>query len=581
MSYRLDKEGRQQGHQRRTTWNLGPASSPVEATSGDIWDSVYTVVAMIMGCHEFPLGSWSYSQLDKILDITMELLLNPALSGSTISVAQLLHELLPDVSLAYESATGAGSSASSQIDDRPTTAAPNTSSFFDMTAVDDDVENAADEVVLVLALQSNGNNCPVNAENTVPVNRSQQPQLGHAGLALEQTSEIGPIANPAPLTVPARMETETPADVEILDLVWMRKPHLLPYLLECRQMSVTGAKRSADEWEEKWLTKRSKFSFTPTPEQHRVHAIVTSDAYKGKSPASYMDSMVSYADLLLWAYPGVAMRALKRQRENFVNMSDISVSTKFLPVPDPASWDDILAGATGLQQYCAVMCDAVTQQLAITRYNFLGALKSRKRWPQDMPLRLVLWIESQLEQQARATWTSAHNPTRKDGGNDAVVPVIRLARMIAPTDHANSALATIKPGRFRRASQSRVKMGRNVYHESTCLAERIRSSPPKDMPMPDQDPQQAAEDLPSPDPSTGPGEVPTDQDPTLYAQGAEDPVGVGQADQPIVLSESNQGGNHPDLQIWHMVLRDRTRIRLVYTHQVMTKWERAWVYTAE
>ncbi|KAG6616732.1 reverse transcriptase [Phytophthora cinnamomi] len=66
------------------------------------------------------------------------------------------------------------------------------------------------------------------------------------------------------------------------------------------------------------------------------------------------------------------------------------------------------------------------------------------------------------------------------------------------------------------------------------------------MPRPDQDPQQAAEDLPSPDPSTGPGEVPTDQGPTLYAQGAEDPAGVGQADQPVVLSESNQGGNHPE-----------------------------------
>ncbi|KAG6586702.1 reverse transcriptase [Phytophthora cinnamomi] len=68
-----------------------------------------------------------------------------------------------------------------------------------------------------------------------------------------------------------------------------------------------------------------------------------------------------------------------------------------------------------------------------------------------------------------------------------------------------------------------------------------------DMPRPDQDPQQAAEDLPSPDPSTGPGEVPTDQGPTLYAQGAEDPAGVGQADQPVVLSESNQGGKGKDL----------------------------------
>ncbi|KAG6608962.1 uncharacterized protein IUM83_12859 [Phytophthora cinnamomi] len=40
---------------------------------------------------------------------------------------------------------------------------------------------------------------------------------------------------------------------------------------------------------------------------------------------------------------------LKRQRENFVNMGDFSVSAKLPPAPDPVSWDDILAGATGLE----------------------------------------------------------------------------------------------------------------------------------------------------------------------------------------------------------------------------------------
>ncbi|KAE9300026.1 hypothetical protein PF008_g23105 [Phytophthora fragariae] len=134
---------------------------------------------------------------------------------------------------------------------------------------------------------------------------------------------------------------------------------------------------------------------------------------------------VANAELLIWAYPGVAMRAydlqfgsrglsflhftpvdhlvrLKRQRENFVNMSDFSISAKFLPAADPSSWDDILAGAIGFQQYCAVMCDRVTQQLATTLYNFIGALKSRKLWPQDMLLTLVLWIDSQLEQYRNA-----------------------------------------------------------------------------------------------------------------------------------------------------------------------------------
>ncbi|KAJ8552188.1 hypothetical protein ON010_g10358 [Phytophthora cinnamomi] len=266
---------------------INTKSGPVEATSGDICDSVYPVVAMIMGCHEFPLRSWSYSQRDKIHNTIMERLLNPTSSALTISVAQLLHELLPDVSPAYDcmyswiglstgrrsrvslqrvinyvyyidggkrvpanmqtsfgtsfcemnpcqpAATDAGTSTASQIDDRPTTAAPNTSSFFDMTAVDD-VENAADEAVLAQALLSNGSNCPVNAERTVPVNRSQQPQLGHVGLALGQPRQIDPIANPAQPTVPSRMKTETSAAVEIRDLVRMHKPHLLLYLLESR-----------------------------------------------------------------------------------------------------------------------------------------------------------------------------------------------------------------------------------------------------------------------------------------------------------------------------------------------------------
>ncbi|KAE9285902.1 hypothetical protein PF008_g26796 [Phytophthora fragariae] len=429
---------------------------------------------MVMGCHEFPLGSWSYDQLDEIQGAIMDRLLNPASTKATISVAQLMHGLLPEVSPAYDRmytwinprtgkrarvslqhvinyvyyidggksapaemessfgssscdlsptqpvATSVGSSTQSRSDEGTTPADPDTTAFFDMTAVDDDVETAADEAVIAQAILSNSTNRSVNEGRLVRINRSQHAQPRPVGFAPEQHGQNGHVPSPATPVVAEQMNAKTSADVEILDLVRMHKPHLLPHLMESRRMPATGIKRPAEEEEDRVTAKRSKFNFAPTPEQRQVHDIVTADAYIGMSPVCCMDSMVANAEFLFWAYPGVAMRVydlpfgsrglsflhfspvnhlvrLKRQRENFVNMSDFSISAKFLPAADPSSRDDVLAGAISFQQYGTVMCDAVTQQLAMTLYNFIGALKSRKLWPQDMLLTLVLWIDSQLE----------------------------------------------------------------------------------------------------------------------------------------------------------------------------------------
>ncbi|KAE9320653.1 hypothetical protein PR003_g17660 [Phytophthora rubi] len=453
---------------------ISTKSGPVETSKADICDSVYPVVAMVMGCHEFPLGSWSYDQLDEFQGAIMDRLLNPASTKATISVAQLMHGLLPEVSPAYDRmytwinprtgkrarvslqhvinyvyyidvgksapaemessfgssscdlsptqpvATSVGSSTQSRSDEGTTPAGPDTTAFFDMTAVDDDVETAADEAVIAQAILSNSTNRSVNEGRLVRINRLQHAQPRPVGFAPEQQGQNGHVPSPATPVVAEQMNAKTSADVEILDLVRIHKPHLLPHLMESRRMPATGIKRPAEEVEDRVTAKRSKFNFAPTPEQRQVHDIVTADAYKGMSPVCCMDSMVANAEFLFWAYPGVAMRAydlpfgsrglsflhfspvnhlvrLKRQRENFVNMSDFSVSAKFLPAADPSSWDDVLAGAISFQQYGTVMCDAVTQQLATTLYNFIGALKSRKLWPQDMLLTLVLWIDSQLE----------------------------------------------------------------------------------------------------------------------------------------------------------------------------------------
>ncbi|KAG1696551.1 hypothetical protein DVH05_018244 [Phytophthora capsici] len=166
------------------------------------------------------------------------------------------------------------------------------------------------------------------------------------------------------------------------------------------------------------VTKRNKFSFHPSAEQRRVHEAITAEAHRGKSPSEFVESLVSSSDL--WAYPGVATRAydlefgsrglsflhftpvnqmqrLRRQRESFINMSDFSVSAKFSAAPEPSSWEDVLAGANGFQQYCIARCDPVTQHLGTTLYNFVVELKARRLWPQDMLLTLVLWIDAQLE----------------------------------------------------------------------------------------------------------------------------------------------------------------------------------------
>ncbi|ETK77599.1 hypothetical protein F441_16454 [Phytophthora nicotianae CJ01A1] len=198
----------------------------------------------------------------------------------------------------------------------------------------------------------------------------------------------------------------------------MHKPHLLQYHLTAQPIPASSLKRTATLDIDNSAAKRSKFSFHPSAEQRRVHDAVTADAHRGKSPSEFVESLVSNCDL--WAYPGVATRAydlefgsrglsflhftpvdqmlrVRRQHDSFINMSDFSVSAKFLAAPDPSSWEDVLAGANGFQHYRFTRCDTVTQHLGTALYSLVVELKARKLWPQEMLLTLVLWIDAQLE----------------------------------------------------------------------------------------------------------------------------------------------------------------------------------------
>lgn len=442
---------------------LSTMSGPLETNSDAVCGTIYPVVAMVMGYHQFPVGEWTYERLSTIHDAIMDRLLKPAtpdMQQAQLTLAELMHEILPEVSPGFDrvcrwtdSQTGKSTflsvqhvvdyvyyvdgqkpvprqlqgvfsssfsdvlspevtrpsnTSATRIGERRSTAT-NASSFFDVLEVDDDAEEADEEASLartILAQPRSDTRGPrVDFER-----RSQHSQH-------RVTSNEPPLrfTQPAPAqeTSLNRISAEPMAELEIRDLIRTHKPHLLPF-----HLATCGTKRPTMADVETPAAKRSKYSFQPFSEQRRVHELITGDVHTGKSPAEFVESLVSSSDL--WAYPGVATRAydfqfgsrglsflhftpvdhllrLRRQRESFINMSDYSVSAKFTPAPDPSSWEDVLAGANGFQKYCSERCDLVTQNLATSLYSFVAKLKTREMWPRSMLLTLVLWIDAQLE----------------------------------------------------------------------------------------------------------------------------------------------------------------------------------------
>ncbi|ETO66129.1 hypothetical protein F444_16625, partial [Phytophthora nicotianae P1976] len=419
---------------------ISTLSGPIEENPDVICDTVYPVVALVMGCHQFEESSWDYEELTRIHDILMERLLSPPTSEvpqTASPLAELMQGLLPDVFPGFDrmakwidSHTGVctqvsvqhvvnyvyfvdgGKSAPSHVKaslgtsfcdsvvaSRKTENAPssqnvaqtntsNASGFFDILRVDDEGEAAHEEALVANTVLSG--TLPTVILDTSPAS----------------TSNAGPL-------------TEAPtAEEEIRALIRMHKPHLLQYHLTAQPNPDSSLKRTATVDIDNSAAKRSKFSFHPSAEQRRVHDAVTADAHRGMPPSEFVESLVSSCDL--WAYPGVATRAydlefgsrglsflhftpvdqmlrVRRQHDSFINMSDFSVSAKFLAAPDPSSWEDVLAGANGFQHYRFTRCDTVTQHLGTALYSLVVELKARKLWPQDMLLTLVLWIDAQLE----------------------------------------------------------------------------------------------------------------------------------------------------------------------------------------
>ncbi|ETP35302.1 hypothetical protein F442_16472 [Phytophthora nicotianae P10297] len=250
----------------------------------------------------------------------------------------------------------------------------NASGFFDILRVDDEGEAAHEEALVANTVLS----------GTLPtVILTPSRRTRYLKRLLVSASNAGPLT-----------EAST-AEEEIRALIRMHKPHLLQYHLTAQPIPASSLKRTATLDIDNSAAKRSKFSFHPSAEQRRVHDAVTADAHR--ATRAYDLEFGSRGLSFLHFTPVDQMLRVRRQHDSFINMSDFSVSAKFLAAPDPSSWEDVLAGANGFQHYRFTRCDTVTQHLGTALYSLVVELKARKLWPQEMLLTLVLWIDAQLE----------------------------------------------------------------------------------------------------------------------------------------------------------------------------------------
>ncbi|KAG1696552.1 hypothetical protein DVH05_018245 [Phytophthora capsici] len=207
---------------------ISTLSGPIEDVPDAICDTVYPVVALVMGCHQLEEESWSYEQLTGIHDALMERLLSPSTSEpphNALTLANLMHGILPDVSPGFDrvakwidSRTGectqvsvqhvvnyvyfvdGGKTAPSHVkasfgasfcdavgDNDATenvpahnqhaapTNPPNSSGFFDILRVDDDDEAAHEESLLAhTVLSQEPDNC--RPSRVTPQNRLRHPR---------------------------------------------------------------------------------------------------------------------------------------------------------------------------------------------------------------------------------------------------------------------------------------------------------------------------------------------------------------------------------------------------------------------
>ncbi|KAJ8542464.1 hypothetical protein ON010_g12349 [Phytophthora cinnamomi] len=252
---------------------LSTMNGPIETRANAVCNTVYLVVAMVMGCHQFQVDSWMYDQLSSIHEAIMDRLLKPATSNAPqqqLTLVQLVQGILPDVPPPIRPCLQSRSPATQRKSVRPTDKESrlksNSSTFFDVLEVDDVVEAADEDALLARSILSapRTNSRPPRAG----VNNRLQHSQHHE--QREALSTCHPRPASANETNTVQRSEEPTAEIEIRDLIRTHNPHLLPCHLVAH-----AAKRPTTNEAEMASTTRGKYSFDPFAEQRRVHEMIT------------------------------------------------------------------------------------------------------------------------------------------------------------------------------------------------------------------------------------------------------------------------------------------------------------------
>ena len=251
----------------------------------------------------------------------------------------------------------------------------------------------------------------------------------HEGMQLGVSPSFEEVSLPTDESRNATAPANVEADKELLSLL-KGKPHLLVRYLELQasRPESRAFKRQGSDGLEATLEhggiqrgpKRTKYEFSPTQEQVRVHELITAPSFRGKSPSEFVELVVTSNAVQFAPLPSTRMRAysleigtsrelslmhfkrmghyewMERLRTGEINMVNFSASVKMPRAATPHSMSDVISAATSLLHYCSVVADETTVRVVSVLLGFLTEFEGWGLLPEnELPL-FVYWVDNQL-----------------------------------------------------------------------------------------------------------------------------------------------------------------------------------------
>ncbi|KAG1713171.1 hypothetical protein DVH05_000892 [Phytophthora capsici] len=240
------------------------------------------------------------------------------------------------------------------------------------------------------------------------------------GAARRDTSQS---SRPSPRHIPVPVESPSSGERSARDRiaeVLSREPDLLDYFhnLENRDTVAAPVFQRGDAPAD--FARGSHTSFRPSAHQVRVHNVLTARHLSGKSPAAFVDLLISHRAVQFQPHPGVLTRLYDFQfgsrglsimhlnpigqidrmdwiMSGAVNMQNFAASVE-APVPKtPLCMADVQEALACFKTYASAFSTSDTVQLVDRMFAFVQELKTWQMWEQaDLPY-LVYWLNQILE----------------------------------------------------------------------------------------------------------------------------------------------------------------------------------------